>query len=43
MTTERFYSNVIGADNVFKQAYRSYKTTKLTSLKVTQINTKFIR
>ena len=37
MTTKRFYSDVIGADNVFKQAYRSYKTTKLTALKVTNI------
>jgi hypothetical protein len=37
LTTKRFYSDVIGADNVFKQAYRSYKTTKLTALKVTNI------
>ena len=37
MTTKRFYSDVIGSDNVFKQAYRSYKTTKLTALKVTNI------
>jgi len=37
MTTKRFYSDVISADNVFKQAYRSYKTTKLTALKVTNI------
>ena len=37
MTTKRFYSDIVGADNVFKQAYRSYKTTKLTALKVTNI------
>ena len=37
MTTKRFYSDVVSADNVFKQAYRSYKTTKLTALKVTNI------
>ena len=37
MTTKRFYSDVVSADNVFKQAYRSYKTTKLTALKVTSI------
>ena len=37
-TAKRFYSNVILADNVFKQAYRSYKTTKLSALKVTNIN-----
>ncbi len=37
LTTKRFYSDVIGADNVFKQAYRSYKTTKLTARKVTNI------
>ena len=37
LTTKRFYSDVVGADNVFKQAYRSYKTTKLTALKVTNI------
>ena len=36
-TAKRFYSNVILADNVFKQAYRSYKTTKLSALKVTNI------
>ena len=37
LTTKRFYSDIVGADNVFKQAYRSYKTTKLTALKVTNI------
>ena len=37
MTTERFYSSVVGGDNAFKQAYRSYKTTKLSALKVTNI------
>ena len=37
MTTKRFYSDVIGSDNVFKQAYRSYKTTKLSALKVINI------
>ena len=37
-TAKRFYSNVVLADNVFKQAYRSYKTTKLSALKVTNIN-----
>jgi len=36
-TTTRFYNDIIKADNVFKQAYRSYKTTKLTALKVTRI------
>ena len=42
MTTQRFYSDVISSDKYFKEAYRSYKLTKLTSLKVTQINTEFI-
>ena len=37
LTTKRFYSDIVASDNVFKQAYRSYKTTKLTSLKVTNI------
>ena len=37
MTTKRFYSDVIGSDNVFKQAYRSYKPTKLSVLKVINI------
>ena len=37
-TAKRFYSNVVLADNVFIQAYRSYKTTKLSALKVTNIN-----
>ena len=37
MSTKRFYADVVGSDNVFKQAYRSYKTTKLSALKVTNI------
>ena len=37
MSTKRFYADVVGSDNVFKQAYRSYKTTKLSTLKVTNI------
>ena len=43
MTTQRFYSDVISADKYFKEAYRSYKLTKLTSLKVTNINMEFIQ
>ena len=42
MTPQRFYSDIISADKYFKESYRSYKLTKLTSLKVTQINTEFI-
>ena len=42
MTSQRFYSDIISADKYFKESYRSYKLTKLTSLKVTQINTEFI-
>ena len=38
VTSKQFYSNIILADNVFKRAYRSYKTTKLSALKVTNIN-----
>mgnify|MGYP003153321733 CR=1 FL=1 len=37
MTNQRFYDNVVLADNVFKKAYRSYKSNKLTSLKVISI------
>ena len=43
MTTKRFYGDVISADKYIKEAYRSYKLTKLTSIKVTQINMEFIR
>ena len=43
MSTKRFYGEVILSDKYFKQAYRSYKTTSLTSLQVSQINTEFIR
>ena len=43
MSNKRFYGDVISADRYFKEAYRSYKLTKLTSLKVTQINLEFIR
>jgi len=42
MTPKRFYGDIISSDRYFKQAYRSYKLKKLTSLKVTQINTQFI-
>ena len=42
ISPQRFYSDVISADKYFKEAYRSYKLNKLTSLKVTQINTEFI-
>ena len=38
VTAKQFYSNIILADNVFKRAYRSYKTTKLSALKVTNID-----
>ena len=43
MSTKRFYSDVISSDKFFKEAYRAYKIGKLTSLKVTQINTEFIQ
>ena len=43
MSPQRFYSDVISADKYFKESYRSYKLTKLTSLKVTQINMEFIQ
>ena len=43
MTTKRFYGDVISADKYFKEAYRSYKLTKLTSIKVTQIHMEFIK
>ena len=43
MTTKRFYGDVISADKYFKEAYRSYKLTKLTSIKVTQINMEHIK
>jgi len=43
MSTKRFYSDVILSDKFFKEAYRAYKIGKLTSLKVTQINTQFIQ
>ena len=42
MTPKRFYGDIISGDKYFKESYRSYKLTKLTSLKVTQINTQFI-
>ena len=42
MSTKRFYSDVISADKFFKEAYRSYKLTKLSAIKVTQINLEYI-
>ena len=35
---KRFYSNVVTCDKIFVGAYRSYKTTKLSALKVTNIH-----
>jgi len=43
MSTKRFYGDIILADRFFKNAYRAYKLSKLTSMKVTQINTQFIK
>ena len=37
-TAKRFYSNVVTSDKIFAGAYRSYKTTKLSALKVTNIH-----
>ena len=36
-TAKRFYGSVVSSDKVFRKAYRSYKTTKLSALKVTNI------
>lgn len=38
MTTKRFYSDVISSDKIFKNAYRSYKRTKLSALKVANLH-----
>ena len=43
MSSKRFYADVILSDKFFIEAYRSYKLSKLATLKVTQINTKFIQ
>ena len=43
MSTKRFYADIILADKFFKEAYRAYKLSKLTSMKVTQINIQFIK
>ena len=37
-TAKRFYSSVVSSDKVFRKSYRSYKTTKLSALKVTNID-----
>ena len=37
-TAKRFYGSVVSSDKVFRKSYRSYKTTKLSALKVTNIN-----
>jgi len=43
MSPKKFYSNIILADNVFKRAYRSYKTNKLSALKVINIKEEYIK
>ena len=42
MSPKKFYSNIILADNFFTRAYRSYKTDKLSALKVTNIKEEYI-
>ena len=43
MSPKRFYSNIILADNVFTRAYRSYKTDKLSALKVINIKEEYTK
>ena len=43
LTAKRFYSNIVLADNVFTRAYRSYKTNKLSALKVINIKEEYIK
>ena len=43
MSPKKFYSNIILADNVFIRAYRSYKTNKLSALKVINIKEEYIK
>ena len=43
MSPKKFYSNIILADNVFKRSYRSYKTNKLSALKVINIKEEYIK
>ena len=42
-TAKRFYGSVVSSDKVFRKAYRSYKTTKLSALKVTNIKEEYIK
>lgn len=42
MNNDRFYSDVIGSDVIFKKSYRSYKTTKLSALKVANVKLNLI-
>ena len=42
-TAKRFYGSVVSSDKVFRKAYRSYKTNKLSALKVTNIKEEYIK
>ncbi len=42
MDNDRFYHDIIKADNVFVRSYRSYKTPKLSSMKVISIQEEYI-
>ncbi len=42
MDNDRFYKDVIGSDNSFIKSYRSYKTPKVSSMKVISIKEEFI-
>ena len=43
MSTKRFYADVVSSDRFFKESYRAYKLSKLSSLKVTQIKLEFVK
>ena len=42
LTSKRFYGDVISSDNAWLESYRSYKTSKLSSLKVITVTDNFI-
>ena len=42
-TAKRFYGSVVSSDKVFRKAYRSYKTNKLSALKVINIKEDYIQ
>ena len=42
MDNDKFYKDIIGADGAFVKSYRSYKTPRVSAMKVISISEEYI-